>query len=445
MAGDPAELAYGHALAMLGDPDAAADVAALALRRAGRARGQVLAHARQESVARAIRDEPVDIDSLQTVVLDLPALAATLASTRPPEERAALDVRARTGGDLAALGEALGMRPSDANDKCAELAELWERTLDPALLAFSGAGECTALGAILEEAAPDTVAKLLTVAPAVHTHATDCVICTDRIRAMASVRSFFSDAAIEAPGALRAESHRNRTKRPSAAAAPLFPSVSHSAHRYRRPVLVAAVVIALVAVPMAIDAWSAKDNRDLTTSLTKVIPAAGLRIDGDPSTGLILRNDSSKSVHYTISTSAPWLTVAPSQGRLAAHVSLPMQAVLSDDAPEGAAPAMIIVHTSTGATTSQSFMWHNERPPELATTLDGCSVGVTVVDDGDLANLELHWRDTTEHVLDIAKSDDNYNAELRPDNGPVTYWVTATDTRGNTARTADGLIQPGAC
>ena len=114
MAGDPAELAYGHALAMLGDPGAATEVAALALRRAGRARTQVLAHARAEAVARAAQDEPVDIDTLQTLVLDLPALAATLASTRPPQERAALDVRARTAGDLAALGRHDGALRRDA-------------------------------------------------------------------------------------------------------------------------------------------------------------------------------------------------------------------------------------------------------------------------------------------------------------------------------------------
>src|SRR5690349_7419404 len=57
MAGDPAELAFGHALAMLGDPEAAAEVANTALRRAGRSRGLVLAHARQQAVARAAEDE----------------------------------------------------------------------------------------------------------------------------------------------------------------------------------------------------------------------------------------------------------------------------------------------------------------------------------------------------------------------------------------------------
>ncbi len=442
MAGDPAELAYGHALAMLGDPDAAVDVAALALRRAGRARGQVLAHARQESVARAARDEPVDIDSLQTVVLDLPALAATLASTRPPEERAALDVRARTGGDLAALGEALGMRPSDANDKCSELAELWERNLDPALLAFSGAGECDVLAAILDGATLDTVANLLAVSPAVHAHATDCVVCTDRVRAMASVRSFFSDATVEIPESLRIESHRDRTKRPSAPPAPLFTTTS----RRIVPRWAMGLAACMVLVLLGFGALALYDNKDDAASpATKLAAVTGLRVDGDPATGLVLRNDSTKSVRYTLSSSATWLQLSPASGRVAAGQSVPITATLSDDAPEGDPHASVMIHTSTGATTSQDYAWHNERAPELATTLDGCSVGVTVVDDGDLANLELHWRDTAEHVLDIAKSDDNYNAELRPDNGPVTYWVTATDARGNAARTADGVIEPGAC
>lgn len=443
MAGDPAELAYGHALAMLGDPDAAAEVAESALRRAGRSRNLVLAHARHEAVARAGQDQPVDIESLQTVVLDLPALAATLASTRPPEERAALDLRTRTTGDLGALGDSLGMRPSDAADKCTEIAELWERNLDPALLAFSGAGECEGLAAILDEASADTVAKLLDVAPVVHTHAADCMVCTDRVRAMATVRSFFSDAAVEVPEWVRESGHRDRTKRPSAPPAPLFASSAPRSRSRRTPLLVG--VAALLAVPVGFGLAKRGDDTSQPGALTKVAVATGLHFDGAPGNGLTLRNDTAKPLRYTLSTSAKWLQLSPTEGRLGAGDSVPVAATLSDDAPEGDIRATVIMHTSSGATASQEFSWTNERAPDLATMLDGCSVGVTVVDDGDLATLELHWRDTAEHVLDLAKEAESYNAELRPDNGRVTYWVTASDTRGNAARTADAVIEPGAC
>ena len=221
MAGDPAELAYGHALAMLGDPAAASEIAITALRRAGRNRRLVLAHARHQSVARAALDEPVEIASLQLMVLDLPALAATLASTRAPEERAALDVRARTA-DLADFGEALGMRPSDAADRTTAIASAWEVELDPALLAFSGAGDCEELAAILDQAAPETVADLLALAPTVGAHARDCTTCSDRTRAMNSVRSFFSAGVADVPPDVRDASRVSRRLRPSAPPAPLF-------------------------------------------------------------------------------------------------------------------------------------------------------------------------------------------------------------------------------
>ncbi|MDP1793158.1 MAG: hypothetical protein Q8K63_03380 [Acidimicrobiales bacterium] len=444
MAGDPAELAYGHALAMLGDPDAATEVATLALRRAGRTRGLVLAHARQEAVARATLDEPVDVESLQTVVLDLPALAATLASTRPPEERAALDVRDRTGGNLAVLGESLGMRPRDAAQKCGEIAELWENNLDPALLAFSGPGECETLAALLDAAAPDTVAKLLEVAPSVHAHVPDCTVCTDRIRAMASVRSFFSDKLIEVPASIREASAVNRTKRPSAPPAPLFGTSAPRGRRLAVPVRVAAAAVALVAVPLGFGIWD-RGTSELDDSLTKVATATGLRFEGEAESGLRLRNDSARSVSYTLATSAQWLQLSPVEGRLAPGEAASIAATLSDDAPEGIASATIIVHTASGSTISQEFTWTVERAPELGTILDGCAVSVTVLDDGDLTSLVLHWRDVAEHALDISKDAEGYAAELRPDNGPVTYWVTASDTRGNAARTADQLINPGAC
>lgn len=448
MAGDPADLAYGHALAMLGNPGAAAEVARLALRRAGRARNLVLGHARHEAVARAALDEPVDIDTLQTVVLDLPALAATLASTRPPEERAALDVRARTGGDLAALGESLGLRPSDAADKCAEIAELWERTLDPALLAFTGPGECDALAGLLADTTPDTVAKLLAVAPAVHTHSVDCTLCTDRVRAMVSVRSFFSDAAVEVPDSVRDASHRDRTKRPSAPPPPLFPTAAAHRPRWATPLRAVAAVAVIAALPVGFGLWNG-NSAEPKGALTKVAAATGLRLEAQYGDGytfdLRLHNDSERVVAFTLSTSADWLRVTPAAGRIEPGASVPLVAELSEDAPEGEPRAAVVAHTPSGATLSREFSWRNERPPELATVLEGCSVSLSVVDDGDLASLVLHWRDTAEHSVEIAKGVDEYDAVLRPDNGPVTYWVTASDNRGNAARTADQVINPGAC
>lgn len=447
MAGDPAELAFGHALAMLGDPEAATDVATTALRRAGRARGSVLAHARHQAVTRAAEDEPVDIANIQTVVLDLPALAATLASTRPPEERAALDVRARTAGDLAALGDGLGMRPTAAADKCNEIADEWERSLDPALLAFSGPGDCEGLTAILDEAHPETVADLLAVAPAVRAHAHDCTLCGDRLRAMSPVRAFFSGGRVDVPDEVREVGHASRRRRPSAPPPPLF-DVDAPRTRRRWPLLLAAaVLLALLATALTI-VTRGTDNDDvnaLTRMPSQNALALGIADVSDDVAHIHLRNPTDKAVSYRAATSAEWAAVTPRTGRIPAHDAALLTVRALDSAPEGAVTATLTITTSSGGAMSREIAWTLEHAPDLDATAQGCAVDVHVVEQGQLASLVLHWRDSAEHTADIAQSADGYHAQLAAEAQPITWWVTAVDDRGNQAQTPDQIIQPGAC
>jgi hypothetical protein len=451
MAGDPAELAFGHALAMLGDPEAAIDVASTALRRAGRARGLVLAHARQQSVARAAADEPVDIAQVQTVVLDLPALAATLASTRPPEERAALDVRARTGGDLAALGDGLGMRPSAAADKCSEIADTWERTLDPALLAFSGAGECDTLATMLRDVDPQTVADLLDLAPAVHAHVPDCTLCTDRMRAMASVRSFFSGGHPAVPDEVREVGHVSRRRRSSATPPPLFAG-SATKTRARRRVARAPWAIGALAGALAVTGGVfalRDDGNDAVSDLTRIaagknLTLAAAELDGDVAR-VRLRNPTDRAVSYRAATSSEWAGVSPKTGRIRAHDTLLLVVRALDAAPEGETHTTLTVTTSSGGAMTTDIVWSLEHPPDIDATAQGCAVDVHVVEEGELSSLVLHWRDAAEHTFDITTGPDGYHAELKPEGQDVTYWVTAVDGRGNQSRTADQVIPVGAC
>ena len=446
---DPAELAFGHALAMLGDPEAATDVATTALRRAGRSRVLVLAHARHLAVTRAADDEPVDIANLPTNVLDLPALAATLASTRPPEERAALDVRARTAGDLAALGDGLGMRPTAAADKCNEIAELWERTLDPALLAFSGPGDCEGLAAVLDGARLDTVADLLAIAPAVHVHAQDCTVCADRVRAMSPVRAFFSAVTVDVPDEVRDVGHASRRRRPSADPPPLF-DVAEPTGRAARAwmrVGIAAVVVALVAAGVVVATRS--DGSDDVAALTKLPAQNALALDAPEVTDGVgrfrLRNPTDRSVSYRAATSAEWAAVTPRAGRLAPHAARTLTVRTLDNAPEGAVTATLTITTSLGGALSRDVQWTIEHAPDVDATAQGCEVDVHVVEQGQITSLVLHWRDTEEHAADIAQTADGYKAQLAPGPQPLTWWVTAVDDRGNQAQTADQIIQPGAC
>lgn len=451
MAGDPAELAYGHALAMLGDPDSASEVAIVALRRAGRSRGAVLAHARGEALARATQDPPVELGSLQLLVLDLPALAATLASTRPPEERAALDLRARTSGDLAALGEAFGGRPSSAADRCNEIAELWERTLDPALLAFSGPGDCEDLAEVLNGRELVTAGDLVDIAPAVNAHAQDCTVCTDRVRAMASVRSFFSETGVEVPAPVREVSRVSRTKRPSAPPLPLFPSDSPVSRRRRfiTPLRAATVLVAVIGASGVAFAATRDSSSNALTRLTRLAKADGLvisqpRVEGDVAT-LVLRNSTDKAVRYRATTSVTWASVTPARGIVAAHSTRAVAIRALENAPEGAPRATVTFTTASGASTAEEVTWTLEHPPDLDANANGCAVDVNVEEEGKLTSLVLHWRDTVEHMVDITDGSDGYEAELTPNGAPITYWVTAVDDRGNESRTVDQVIAADAC
>jgi hypothetical protein len=452
MAGDPAELAYGHALAMLGDPEVAKDVATTALRRAGRNRALVLAHAAQQAVARAADNERVDIASMPTAVLDLPALAATLASTRPPEERAALDVRSRTGGDLVALGAAFGTRPSVAADRCNEIADTWERMLDPALLAFSGPGECEQLAVVLGNANPETVAHLLDLAPVINAHVQDCTVCADRMRAMASVRSFFSAGAPTLPNELRAVSHATRRRRPAAAPAPLFGDNAPSSMA-RRFATWPSAALAGAAVALAITGVVVVTHRDTQPSaiarLTRLPSRDVLRVGvpdvKDTVARLDVRNPSGSSIRYRTAASAQWADVSPRAGQIPPHGHVVLTVVALDAAPEGDAHATLTITTSAGASTNREIVWTIERAPDLDAIAQGCAVDVHVVEEGDLASLVLHWRDTAEHEVDITAGPDGYQAQLSPEGQAVTYWVTAVDARGNQSRTADQIIPAGAC
>lgn len=451
MAGDPAELAYGHALAMLGDPDAAAYVAISALRRAGRARRLVLAHARYQAVARATQDEPVDTATIQLVVLDLHALAATLASTRPPDERAALDLRARTAGDLAVLGVALGLRPTAAAHACNDIAAAWEAELDPALLAFSGAADCAGLATILDAAEPDTVAELLALAPAVRAHAESCVGCTDRMRAMNAVRTFFSPLEVDVPSEVREASRASRSLRPSAPPPPLFEDTTTIGKLGRvvtveRFAAAAGIAIALAGLWIGLDR---RDHKDKLANLTKVAKSApvtlGVASFDDKVAKLDLHNGGTSNSAYTVTASVPWVRITPRRGTVVPRETQVITVTALDSAPEGDSRTIVTVTTASGATTTQELNWHVEHPPDLAASADGCTVNVNVVEESNLASLVLHWRDTTEHQVDITHNADGYSATLTPEGQPITYWVTATDARGNAARTTDQTIPANAC
>ena len=240
MAGELADQAFGHCFVVLNDAEAAADAALTALRRAGRSRSSVLAHARYQALERAAAVTPPSPDT--PAPDDLLELAILLAATRPPAERAVLDLRSRL--DRAEFGRALGLPAAIAADRADAIGEDWDRDLDPLLMARLGPGDCLLLAAVLADGdlAHPTLADLASIGSAVAAHVADCEVCTDRHRAMVSVRALLAQVEVPpAPEAVWEAARRSRRMRPAAAPPPLDP-------RRRRPLVVAAAVLAALAL-----------------------------------------------------------------------------------------------------------------------------------------------------------------------------------------------------
>src|SRR3954447_14258027 len=107
---DTGEHAFSHALAVLGDPAAAEEVALVAVRRGDRSRVATLAFARHLSLARA-RQTPSDPSAQPANVVEL---ALALAATRPPLERALVDLAGRHQLDRSRLGRTLRLTAAAA-------------------------------------------------------------------------------------------------------------------------------------------------------------------------------------------------------------------------------------------------------------------------------------------------------------------------------------------
>jgi hypothetical protein len=94
-----------------------------------------------------------------------------------------------------------------------------------------------------------------------------------------------------------------------------------------------------------------------------------------------------------------------------------------------------------------------ERPPDVAATAEGCDVQAVVEDEGEVRAVQLHWYDPPatpgargdERIEPMAAGAAAYLAKLPGGAVPITWWVTATDARGNGARTADAVLPPLSC
>ena len=449
MAGDPAELAFGHCLAVLGDPARAADTAAAALRRAGRARGLVLAHARHQALLAWDDGDWPDPTALSADQSDPGEAARALAATRPALERSVVDIRNRTGTDRAALGRALGATPTVAALRASDIAEEWDRDLDPALLALLGPGDCVDLAALLADLDLATVADLLAAAPAVAAHTAGCESCADRLRAMASVRALVGRDTEAVPDDVRVAGRVSRRRRSSASPPPLF-GLSGAARARRGLPIAIAVAAAAVIVAVAVAAWPGGSDDKRVQALTKLPSTGGSLTLGPAATNgttaaVTLDNSATKNLGWKAELSVPWAEARPASGTVEPNGRGELFVQLLDTAPEGDVRAKLTVTASDGSTAVTELTWTVEREPEIAASATGCDIKVSVVEDGELTALVLHWRDTVDHEAPITEGPEGYTTMLAPSTVPVTWWITATDARGNSARSPQSVIPPGTC
>jgi hypothetical protein len=264
---------------------------------------------------------------------------------------------------------------------------------------------------------------------------------------MSPVRAFFSGAPVEVPDEVREVGHTSRRRRPAAPPPPLFATDTKTPKRRWPRLLAAAAALAVMAAGIALVTRAGND--DDVTALTQMPTRNALALSEPAVAGdvakLQLRNPTDHAISYRAATSAEWAAVAPRTGRIPAHDAALLTVRATGAAPEGNAVATLTITTSAGGALSREVVWTLEHAPDVDATAQGCAVDVHVVEQGQLASLVLHWRDTAEHTADIAQSPDGYHAQLAPEGQPLTWWVTATDDRGNQAQTPDQIIQPGAC
>lgn len=439
--------AYGHCLAMVGDQEVAARLAVAAVRRGGRTLASVLGHARHAALAHpASAPDPSARITAGATPLEV---AGALARARPPLERAVIDLSGRYGLRRAGLGVALRMTPAAAAARVAAVGRTWDGVLDPALLAWMGPGDCEALAGLWSDRDRASVAALLEAGREVAAHVAGCPPCEDRLRAMASVRRLVATAPLPAPPeAVVAAAGGGRTP-----ADALPPPIEAGTRRSRRllavavPAVAAAVGLAGIGAALARRGDGARPAGG-AAALGR-LPAAGGALQLSPSLvvlpggDLVVTNRSGPALEWRAEGSAPWLEASPSAGRLRGGAAVAVRVRALASAPEGEVQGWVRVVGADGSTASARLVGTVEHPPDLGAAADGCRVTATAEDESEVA-LVLHWRAPAgEGRAPMSPVAEGWAATLPAGAGPLTWWVSAVDGRGNQARTADVAVPRG--
>jgi hypothetical protein len=494
MAPDLADHAYGHCLAVLLQPHLAEEAAREALRRGARTTTSVLAHARDVALAGTgeVPDSAVDLSTAE-----LTEVARQLTASRPPVERAIVDLHGRHGLDRLRFARSLGLRPTTAAARAAAVAETWAATLDPALLARLGPGDCEGLATVLAAGpATSTLEALLAVAPDVAGHVAGCEACRDRLRAMISVADLISGIPLEtAPPEVKAvlRGSGRRRRRPAALPPPLEPDYGR---RARSRLVVAGAVMAVVAAVAVGGTAMANHLRrasaaDRVQALTKLPATDALAVDratiSVPGGTFVLMNLSGRILHWRADSPVGWLSLDPGSGSLQPRGQTRLRARLIGGPPGGPATVVVAITGDDGSATAVRATATTAGLPDIATSITQCVVTATAEAPQGIAEVVLHWQllppsgragagagptttlrlvprsmdpsapaptaapagpasmPTQEHILAMAKGDTGYTAALPAQPAPVQWWVAAADSGGDQVDSPTQVLAPGSC
>lgn len=455
---DLADHAYAHATAVLSPGEVAVEVAVQALRRGGRTLPSVLGHVRHRALQAAERCDG-GVERAPPAPQDLTELALALAASRPPLERAVVDLDTRHGLDRSGFARALGLPPAAAAARAAAVYLDWQRHLDPVVLARLGPGDCDAVDEALRDAGLGgrgevDLGSLLSAGEAVAEHATACSTCRDRLRAMVSVRLLLAQRPMEAaPDPVRAAASPSLVLRLQSRPTPPPPLEAGDRRRdLVRTALLATAAIGAVATGTALVAGLEPRQEARVESLTRLPPPTPeLQVQPTSLHGVLpqtveLHNASGRSLSWQAEPDVPWLELSPASGRLEPGRSALMRLALQA-APEGELRAVVRVSATNGSATVVRLAASVEHPPDIAASVRGCEVLATVEDEGVVVSVALHWAEPSRGTGSVAMHPSGHAFSGRlPEGGEgLKWWVSAADARGNASRSSELALPAGTC
>jgi hypothetical protein len=458
---------YDFALAVTGDAEAAAAVVAAVVPEAVAEHGPRVTRATLlgSVLVAAVPHSPpatfVPEDLLEPGARspdELQRVCREATQSLDARQRGVLDLSLRQGLERKELGVALGISPGQVPATTRSAVEAAEHVVGAVLLSRLGQEDCPTLAALLEELPPDAGADRL--ADDVDTHEEVCTICGDRRRALVPVTSLL--AAVP-PSPAPPEMMRSLPLPPVPDAGP-----GTARRGWSRPGLVLGGVGGALLLLLAGLALTRGDDAPRPAGSSPggrlEVPEGPLEIGATvPGATLELANPGSETLEFTARTGAPWLQVSPGGGQVAPGERARLSVTLDRGrAPEGATASEIRLH-STGGSTVVPVHARVERPPVLsglgvtpeAAVRLGCPgagplVGrASVVEESGIDRVELRQRgrDGAETVSTMSLSGESWTTALGPfpAAGEVEWWVTAVDSRGNTATSPPEVITVTGC